>query len=376
MRPTTASAFPYDAPEPVFGAQAEAFLDALHAGDPKAVELFKWEHPDYAERSVSEVEGAASRGAFTPDDARLVVARSHGFADWSDLSGFLARVGTDPAVGRFEEAVEAVVDGREEELLGMLSEHPALVRARSLRRHRATLLHYLGANGVEGARQRTPRNAVRIAKLLLEAGAEVDATADLYGAPCTTLTLVVTSDPPAAAGVQADLAGALIDGGATPTGPDGSALSTVRMALSSGYLDTARVLAERAAPDLDFVTSAGLGSAADVARLLPGADAPERHVALALAAQHGHVDVLETMLDAGEDPDRLNPPGHHAHTTPLHQAVYAGHLDAVELLVERGARLDIADTIYGGTALNWARHSGHAEIEAFLAARSTGPPLN
>ena len=31
--------------------------------------------------------------------------------------------------------------------------------------HRATLLHYIGANGVEGYRQKTPKNAVKVAEL-------------------------------------------------------------------------------------------------------------------------------------------------------------------------------------------------------------------
>ena len=40
--------------------------------------------------------------------------------------------------------------------------------ARPGRRHHATLLHYVGANGVDGYRQRMPANAVEIATILLE----------------------------------------------------------------------------------------------------------------------------------------------------------------------------------------------------------------
>ena len=63
----------------------------------------------------------------------------------------------------------------------ILRDNPTLIRARSSREHGATLLHYVSANGVEGYRQRTPKNIVAIARLLLDAGAEVDATADVYG---------------------------------------------------------------------------------------------------------------------------------------------------------------------------------------------------
>ena len=72
------------------------------------------------------------------------------------------------------------------------------------------------------------------------------------------------------------------------------------------------------------------------------------------------------LLDAGDDPNRFNPPGTHAHTPPIHQAVAAGHLDVVKLLVERGARLDIRDTSYDSTPLGWANHCGQPEIAAFL----------
>lgn len=68
--------------------------------------------------------------------------------------------------------------------------------------HRATLLHYVAANGVEGYRQRTPPDVVEIAGILLQAGAEPDALADMYGAECTTMTMLVSSRPPANAGLQ------------------------------------------------------------------------------------------------------------------------------------------------------------------------------
>ncbi len=87
-----------------------------------------------------------------------------------------------------------------------------------------------------------------------------------------------------------------------------------------------------------------------------------------LAAQHGHAEIVRLLLDAGEDPNRYNPDGNHAHSTPLHQAALAGHTAVVRLLVERGARLDIKDTIYQGTPLGWAIHAGQTAIETYLRA--------
>lgn len=91
-------------------------------------------------------------------------------------------------------AGEAIVTGDMDMLRRLLREHPELVRARSIRNHRATLLHYAGANGIEGYRQHTPPNAVDILELLLAGGAEVDSVADMYRG-CTTLGLVATSRP-------------------------------------------------------------------------------------------------------------------------------------------------------------------------------------
>ena len=72
------------------------------------------------------------------------------------------------------------------------------------------------------------------------------------------------------------------------------------------------------------------------------------------------------LLEAGEDPDRFNPPGTHAHSTPLHQAAIAGHLDMVKLLLKHGARLDLKDEIYHSTPLGWAEHGEQAAVAGYL----------
>jgi len=109
----------------------------------------------------------------------------------------------------FEEAVDALVAGNLPLLKQMLDADPGLIHARSCYGHRATLLHYLGANGVEIHRQKTPLNAVAIARLLIERGADVDAEAQMYRGGQTTLGLVETSAHPAAAGVAESLAALL-----------------------------------------------------------------------------------------------------------------------------------------------------------------------
>jgi ankyrin repeat protein len=120
-----------------------------------------------------------------------------------------------------------------------------------------------------------------------------------------------------------------------------------------------------------LAAAAGLGRLAEACKLLSSSDGEDRHRALALAAQHGHLDVVRLLLDAGEDPSRFNPEEIHSHSTPLHQAVLAGHDEMVRMLVGRGARLDTKDKIHQGTPLDWAIYTGQIEIESYLRAQDS-----
>jgi ankyrin repeat protein len=353
---------PYSAALEEYQRHADALFDALKSGSNNARWRFKWEHPLFRGESVTAVDPAT----LTIGDAQLVVARQHGFESWADVVAFTEAASGAGAVARFEAAVEAVVSGDLTALRSLLRDHPELARARSTRRHHATLLHYLGANGVESGRQKTTPNAVDVARTLLDAGAEVDALADLYDARCTTMSMLVSSSHPAEAGPQIALAEALLDYGAALDGPGPAWRSALMTALAFGYLDTAKALARRGAAVDSLAAAAGLGRLKDAVTLLPGADTNDRHRALALAAQHGHVGIVQLLLDSGEDPNRYNPEGHHAHSTPLHQAVWSNHFAVVQLLVRRGARADMQDLIYNGTALDWANYGGRTEIAEYL----------
>ncbi len=265
----------------------------------------------------------------------------------------------------FELAADALVAGDLATLAKLIHQTPALVRARSARPHHATLLHYLAANGVEDERQKSPNNAVEIARLLLTAGAEPDALAIMYGGEQTTMNMLVSSAPPAQAGVQEAVVETLLDFGAAINGK-GSGASPLITALAHGYRGAAETLAKRGANTDNLAAAAGLGRVSAFTQLLPTSTSEDRHRALALAAQHGHLEIVRLLLDAGEDPNRYNPPGFHGHSTPLHQAVIYGHHNVVRLLLERGARLDIEDTVYHGTPLGWAKHAGHTAIEEYL----------
>src|SRR5262249_50554689 len=163
--------------------------------------------------------------------------------------------------------------------------------------HQATLLHYIAANGVEGHRQKTPKNAVEVAKMLLDAGAEADALASMYGGECTTMSMLVSSCHPAQAGVQVALAETLLDYGAAVEGRGAGAWTSPLMtALAFGYSDAGEALVRRGARVDTLAAAAGLGRLDDAVRLLPSAGGEERHRALALAAQHGRAEIVRLLL--------------------------------------------------------------------------------
>jgi hypothetical protein len=362
--------------------QAEQLLEAWRAGGPAAVQLVRQNHPRFLDDRIpwlqknlsdSEVRSATLDLA----DTQLALARWYDFKGWPELAEFVEAVTRDGSpVARFESAVDAVVTGDLATLEPLLRKDPDLVRARSTRVthfdppvHRATLLHYVAANGVEGYRQKTPKNAVEVATMVLRTGAEADALAGMYGGQCTTMSMLVSSAHPAHTGVQVPLIDTLVDFGAAVedrgTGPWTSPLMT---ALAFGYMDAAEALVRRGARVNTLAAAAGLGRPDDAARLLASTSGEDRHRALVLAAQLGHVEIVRLLVDAGEDPNRYNPKGNHGHSTPLHQAVGSGHEAVVRLLVERGAKLDMKDTIFQGTPLGWALYGGRTAIADYLRA--------
>eukprot|EP00793_Prasinoderma_coloniale_P006227 PRCOL_00001057-RA len=89
-------------------------------------------------------------------------------------------------------------------------------------------------------------------------------------------------------------------------------------------------------------------------------------------AQRGQTSRLAALLDRRPqllaDDGTLAAGSGGSGYTPLHYAARAGHLDAVELLLSRGARVDAATTAGGATALHRAAYMGHVHVCAALLA--------
>jgi hypothetical protein len=192
---------------------------------------------EFAQRHLSAGDAAARCSLAA---AQYVIARSHGFENWLRFSENLEFLkNRNSPVSQFEAAVDAVITGDLHTLERLLLEDPKLARARSTREHRATLLHYVSANGVEGYRQKTPKNIVAITELLLASGADVNAEADVYSGAATPLALVATSIHPQHAGVQTALMEKLLAHGAVIGDTD------VSDCLANGQPQAADFLAKR-----------------------------------------------------------------------------------------------------------------------------------
>ncbi len=288
------------------------------------------------------------------NQAQFVLARAHGFTSWNVLVRHLEALAAERSgIGAFERAADAIVDGDLETLGALLAADPALVRARSDREHRATLLHYVAANGVENYRQRTPANILDVTRTLLDAGAEVEAGADMYGIDAKTFDLVVTSGHPRAAGVQDALADLLLAHGAR------MGQGIVFYALANGCPEAAQHLADRGA-SVDFVEAAGIGDVDAVVRGLEtsGPSRDELGNALIYAAWYGRHDVVAAMLDRGIDAGIVGPEGGQ---TALHVAAYRGDEALVASLLARAAPVDVRDRVHGTPPLVWGLHAWLAE---------------
>jgi hypothetical protein len=345
------------------------------------------EHLKYQARDLKKMHAARDRGAaqrmreFHPEcreltdeaifertvslsDAQLTIARERGFKSWPRLKEYVENPELAERIKKprheliedavFRKAVDLLDAGDAEGLREHLKRHPKLVH-QSVEFEgwnyfrNPTLLEFVAENPIR--RGKLPENIVEVARVILDAGPD-QASRD------TTLALAATGSVALERGATVPLIELLCEYGADPN-------EAINAAALHGSLLAVRALLKQGAR-MTLPVAAALNDVELVRRLLATATKRERHLALAMASQIGWIDVMRVLLEAGEDPNRYNPLGGHSHTTPLHQAALIGNEALVRLLLERGADVTMRDLMWGGSPADWARHEGHAELEAYL----------
>jgi len=186
--------------------------------------------------------------------------------------------------------------------------------------------------------------------------------------------------PLVAAAERGDLAEVrrLLDAGAAVNARDGRGRNAVLAATQGGHEAVARALIERGADvnaqddiqDSAFLLAGASGHTEIVRLALPSADFKRTNryggTALIPACHHGHVETVRVLLRSSIDVDHVNRLG----WTALLEAVILGdggtaHTEIVRLLIERGARLNLADRD-GVTPLQHAERRGQTAVARLL----------
>jgi hypothetical protein len=260
----------------------------------------------------------------------------------------------------FHEAVTAIDAGDLPTLERLIAEHPRLLSDRldapgSWLRDKVGgalkgffkkpyLLWFVAEDPVRNGT--LPPNIAQITRAIIQA-AQRNNVASLEEQLDYALQLVSWSWIARQCGVQIELIDALVDAGASPHGNPDNALVNANFA-------AAEHLVERGAA-LTLATALNLERWDDVARLAQASKPKEKQFGFVLAALNGKSEALRRMIDFGVD---VNKPSEnlYSHGTPLHHAVCSGSREAVEVLVDAGARLNAVDKAWNGTPLGWAEH--------------------
>jgi ankyrin repeat protein len=96
-----------------------------------------------------------------------------------------------------------------------------------------------------------------------------------------------------------------------------------------------------------------------------GSDSPTVDDLLFAAAKNGDVGALTALLD--QYPDKLYVRDQPYEHTLLHLAAFAGHLAAVDLLLERGLDVNTREKGDNTYAMHWAAAAGHLDVVRRLA---------
>lgn len=263
----------------------------------------------------------------------------------------------------FRQAVQLMDDGQAEQLQQWLHDHPQLLTQTAAEDGQFAgdyfasprLLWFVAENPIR--RRQLPANVVEVIDVVVTASLAAGIN-DLPEVLNYTLALVASGCVARESGHQAAMCRALVRHGADPNSGMQSSLAHREIAACEALL--------ACGADLTLPVAAGLGRDDDVRIMTGGASPALRQEALVMAAINGQSQAVALLGDTVADLNAFNPPGLHAHSTPLHQAVASGSADTVTALLRLGADGLIRDRVFDGTAADWARECGHPQIAQLL----------
>lgn len=357
--------------------QAHELHRAHRDRDAPAAARIAAHHPEMKALSPNDV----LERPFALADAQLVLAREYGFQNWAqlkhrvELANQIDQLEPHPGFGA---ALAALDSGDVERLRALVTADPSLLHARTNLEppygyfSGATLLHHVAGNPYRD--KPLPGNIVELARVLLDAGADVNArTLGPNGGD--TMGLLVTGKQASDMGVTGLLMDLLLQRGAQL---DLTSDDVFDASLANHSPAAAEKMIELGAkPDVLVVAALGRmdllrGYFDSEGRLK---SLPRRHGkelsardAIGLAALYAYVreqrEAVDVLLDKDGNWDMTGV----NNGTLLHRAAWDGNLEMVQRLVAKGADISDRNNPFHSTPLSWAQHNKQREIFDWLRA--------
>jgi ankyrin repeat protein len=329
--------------------RARGLLSILADGAPDTLDQVRTWHPGFAGARDETIRVAGADGSFNLDDARLVYAREHGFSSWARLVRHLERLAAGEVTDPFIDLIEAGRNGDWRKVNGVLQSRPDLARARGTNGN--TLLNL--ACSMLPCRPNDGAAAVGLAadrlaplKVLLAAGADPNQGNDRGWTPLHQ----------AAYRNDSEMTALLLQAGARPDlEAHGSGGTPLIVALFWGNREVSELLAQAGLGPHNLRVAAGLGRPQLIAECFgdDGLPTAAARAGRGFYRPHSGFPAWRPSDDSREVLDEA-----------LVWAARNGRLEAMGLLIDRGARID-ADP-YRGTPLLWAAAAGRADAAVWL----------